>query len=573
MSNHNILQIATGGYKEVPSDWMPATKVRPFLFQDPVIIWLDYYGEQHGFYPDKTLYDFVDFISKKGREFEYKWIKEIAPDAEMVCKNNFDVLSVEKVQETFELLQKGTPVIAHPALWWAPERIYGVPDFITHTSWIEEKFPDLFDELERQNSVTNLEDMGKTGYYIVFDIKFTTKLEETKKAKHLENYSTQVRIYNYMLGHIQGAMPSKSFLITRDRVFNPLPVDCISTLNQPLDEDLINMRDKFIEIKLNGSKYLPWRDDIVTVNLDNKDEKWGEAKKIIAKEKISGADPRLVAQISSNIKRELAKLGYLNLESLIKKDPNELDLKKCKGIGSKKEKQIKAILEANRSKSLIKPAQEYIPPKIQFELYVDFEYFSNINVDFNNQWPNLEGCEMIFMIGIGWGDSDKWFFEVFVSESEDQIEERKIIEKLINFLNSHTNGTFTDSAKTRFYHWSSAEITQSRKVAERHEFPQDHPLMKLPWFDLRKVLLNSSCCIPGAWTYELKEVANALGKIKPEFDPKWPGDLDKGLRAMVMGWNAYQQAKPLESKEMKILKEYLEADCKALWKILKWMRS
>lgn len=573
MSIHNILDVATGGNKEIPLDWMSASQTRPLILEDPVILWLEFHGKEHGFNPDTSPYDFVNFIGTKAREFEEKWVAEIASVSKTVCSNNYDVHSVDKVNETFELMLKGSPVIVHPALWWEPERIYGVPDLIIHTSWIGEKFQNLISDSEQKIEAKNLEDIGLSGHYVVFDIKFTTKLEESSKVKDLRIYSTQVRIYNYMLGHIQGAMPSRSFFITRDRVFNPLSVDCISTLNQPLDDYLINLRDKFLEIKLNGSKYLPWRDDIVSMNLDEKDERWGEVKKIIAKEKVPGADPRLVAQISSKVKKELALLGYHNLESLIKKDPNKLDLKKCKGIGDKKEKQIKAILKANRSKSLIKPAQEHIPLINQIELYIDFEYFTNVNVDFNKQWPNLEGCKMIFMIGVGWIDSDNWNFKSFIAESEDQIQERKIIEEFINFLDSHTNGAFTDSAKTTFYHWSSAEVTQSRKAADRHEFSQDHHLRKLPWNDLRKIFLDNSCCIPGAWTYELKEVANTLGKIKPEFDPKWPGNLDKGLRAMVMGWKAYQQAKPLESEEMKNLKEYLEADCRALWNILKWMRS
>ena len=57
------------------------------------------------------------------------------------------------------------------------------------------------------------------------------------------------------------------------------------------------------------------------------------------------------------------------------------------------------------------------------------------------------------------------------------------------------------------------------------------------------------------------------------FDPGWPGDLDEGLNAMVMGWKAYEAADPARSYEISTLKSYLEADCKALWLILKWMRS
>lgn len=42
---------------------------------------------------------------------------------------------------------------------------------------------------------------------------------------------------------------------------------------------------------------------------------------------------------------------------------------------------------------------------------------------------------------------------------------------------------------------------------------------------------------------------------------------------MVMGWRAYAAQHPSETPEMAVLTEYLEADCKALWKVLSWMRS
>jgi hypothetical protein len=42
---------------------------------------------------------------------------------------------------------------------------------------------------------------------------------------------------------------------------------------------------------------------------------------------------------------------------------------------------------------------------------------------------------------------------------------------------------------------------------------------------------------------------------------------------MVMGWKAYQNPEPLASDEMNTLKIYLDADCKALWHILKWLRD
>ena len=549
---------------------MPATKVRPFILEDPAIIWLEYHGKLHGFEPDKSPYDFIDFIAEKAKQFENKWTEMIASEAILICKAGYDIHSVDKVIETLNYMRKGIPVIAQPALWWAPERIYGIPDFIIHSTWIKEKFPQIILD---SVSAPLLKDSGLSGSYIIFDLKFTTKLEESRKVKDLTNYAAQVRIYSYMMGQLQGLMPPKAYLITRDRISDPLPVDITSKLDQPLDKDLAIIRDKFVDIKLNGANYLPCRDEIVASNYTNEDERWMTAKEIIAHEKVPGRDPLLLYQIGISPKNELNKIGFPNLDSILEQESQSIPFEKCRGLGPSKSKRIRAIIDANRSGNIVNPIPELIPPKKKFEFFIDFEYFTNINVDFDKQWPSLEGCEMIFVIGVGSQIKDEWSFQVFIAENEDHEKELEMFERYIEFLLSKTEGSLTDTSKTALYHWTSAEVWQSKRVFERHNLNDNHTIKKLPWYDLQKAFLDSPCGIPGAWDYSLKHVAKSLGKYNPEYDTPWPGDLDKGLRAMIMGWRAYMNSDPLQSEEMNLLIKYLEADCLALLNILRWMRS
>jgi hypothetical protein len=104
-------------------------------------------------------------------------------------------------------------------------------------------------------------------------------------------------------------------------------------------------------------------------------------------------------------------------------------------------------------------------------------------------------------------------------------------------------------------------------------FDSNHRLRRLPWFDLQRPIVEGPAALPEAWGYDLKEVAKALGKIRPDIGVNWPEGLDEGLRAMVMGWRAYTTPEPLESKEMAVLKTYLEIDCIALLSVLRWLRS
>jgi predicted RecB family nuclease len=569
MPNRTSLTIAIGDHQQVPPDWMPATGAHPLVHGDPALVWLRYHGEKHGFRPDISPYEFLDYIAEKGQQFEDKWIKQLAPEAVQVCTHAYEVRSPDKVRETFALMQQGVPVLAQAALWWAPERIYGVPDVLVHTSWLKKNFPGLLDETETPDA----DRAEGQGHYVVFDMKFTSQLDSPGKARALESYAVQVRLYSYMLGQLQGIMPRTGYLITRDRIFNPLPVSVTSRMRRPLDRDLAVLRSLYVKIKIDGATYLPWRDAIVSSNLAHRDDQWYTAKKTIAWEKTPGRDTNILYHIGPYTKRDLESHGFPSLDSLLEVEPQTIPLESCRDLGPIRSKQIRAILQANRSGSAVLPPSPSVPARKEFEFYVDFEYFSNINVDFDRQWPGLEGCEMIFMVGVGWREQGDWAFQTFIAEEETQARERQALEEFVEFLYSRAGEALTDDKRTAIYHWTDAEVWQAVRASKRHHFSKRHPLRRLPWCDLQEMFLEGPIGVPGAWSYQLKDVTRALGQSQPDFDPQWPGDLDQGLRAMVMGWRAYQVPSPLDSEEMDILKQYLEADCRALWAILRWLRT
>jgi len=69
------------------------------------------------------------------------------------CREPCEVRSAGRLRETLTLMDQGVPVISQARLWWAPGRVYGVPDFLVHTSWLREKFPTL---LRQQEAETGL---------------------------------------------------------------------------------------------------------------------------------------------------------------------------------------------------------------------------------------------------------------------------------------------------------------------------------------------------------------------------------------------------------------------------------
>jgi hypothetical protein len=398
-------------------------------------------------------------------------------------------------------------------------------------------------------------------------------LDETDKKKDLLNYGAQVRIYSYMLGTIQGVMPQHAYLVARDRIDNPLAVKVLSSSGNPLDPDLASLRDHFIDIKLKGAGYRPWVDEIVVSNFSNQDDGWATAKEVIAQERYPGRDPVLLHQVSFTIKKELVALGFPSLDSLLAVNPNAVPFEKIKGLGPKKSKLMRAILEANRSSKPIKPDKNFSPACRKYEFFVDFEYFTNINVEFEKQWPNLEGHEMVFMVGVGKKVAGSWSFTSFIAKGESADEEKMMFAAFIEHLNKETEGNATNPAETVLLHWTGAEVWQSRRSSDRLNFAADHPLRHLPWFDLQKPFTEAPGALPGAWGYGLKEIAAALAHIDPNLAVQWPESLCEGLAAMVMGWHAYAKPDSLRCEEMAILQKYLEIDCAALASVLQWLRN
>ena len=556
---------ALGGFEEVPPSWVAATAIRPLVFEDPAIVWLEYYGEQHGFTPQMSDYDFLPFIANKGREFEAKWTSELIPEAVLVCQQPWEVKKADKVRETAKLMQEKVPALLQPALWWAPESIYGVPDVIALRSFVIQRFPEL------EEFLPPIDD--RDDYYVVLDIKFTTKLDSTSKIRDLKNYEFQLRIYTYALGELQGYMPKYAFIAARDRIFDPLPVKVSSNTDTPFNDELAILRDQYLDIKQNGGTYTPWTHSEVKYNLSNDNEKWNKAKKKIARERVQGGDPALLFNITEKAKLTLVAQGFASLDALFGADPQDVRLEDCHGIGAKRANQIRALLGANKSKAPILPPTGLIPAQKQFEFFVDFEFFNNINVDFDTQWPGLEGKEMIFMIGVGLEADDEFQFQSFEAAEESPEGEGTLIEEFIKFLGETTGGEFLDSTKAAIYHWTAAERWQCSRTADRRSLDSDHALRQLPWIDLQKIFLDGPAALPGALAFGLKPTAAALAEFDPDYGVAWPGDLDDGLRAAVMGWQTYKKNNPLETEEMALLRDYLRTDCQALWQILRWLRS
>ena len=223
-----LLHAATE-YNQVQTDWFPANRVKLLLEEDLPLI--------------------------KSREFEKTWCEHHCPSVVRVCSQADEVRSAKKLRETFALMTRGIPAIGQAALWWAPEHIYGTPDLLVHSVWLNERFPGLISPAEAAKPAPNLGDAGTRGHYVVVDLEYKTELDKPKNKKDQQVYAAQVRLYSYMLGQLQGVMPAAAYVITRDKVSQPFEVPIRSKVAKPLDGDLASLRDQFSDIERDRAKY------------------------------------------------------------------------------------------------------------------------------------------------------------------------------------------------------------------------------------------------------------------------------------------------------------------------------
>lgn len=531
----------------IGDDWATPTKLRPLFYDDPAVVWLEAHGQSHGFIPQQPRYGMTSILAQKGRQFEAEWIRRVAPEAVQVCRSGAEGRLAARVRATIDLMAQGVPVIAQAALWFPAERLYGVPDLLVLASWARTRLPALAQHL------------GDDEHYIVLDLKCTRKIEE--KKLDLAYYQAQVRLYSHMLGYIQQATPAHAFIVTCDRLDNPLPVPVMS--GHGLDAELAKRCEQYRQIVCQGQQLRPWEHPEVAPNYSHSDELWADAKAEIMERVVGGAVEQMW-NIGPAARQKLHAAGITTLDTLLATNPDRLP----KGVLRQREAML-AIMDANRSGTPYRAIQA-TPPTHAVELFVDCEFLSSINIDYEREWPDFCGTPMIFMIGVGWIENGEWRYRDFIATEESHAAEWAMLEEFQAFLLGLTHGAMDTCA---LFHWSHAERTQMCSAADRHELDAAHMLRGLPWFDLEAHFRGHACAVPGAWGYGLKPVAKALAALDASYDPQWPAGLSDGGMAQVMGWQAYQCPRPLETAEMDELRAYLEADCRATHQIARWLRS
>lgn len=569
--------------------WVSAGRTRNWCEDDPILDWLDLYGEGKGYIPDTKLdgylasCDFREHIFRKGKDFEVAVIRclQNLVSIETVASGREDARDIERAKQTFDLMASGANAIYQPVLWDAENQTYGMPDLLIRSDVINSLFsvPSLRDEVTSKAAP----DLQNDWHYVVVDIKFKSielSARQREPGSDALGNKVQLAIYNRALGRLQGYTPSQAFILaravneyksrdTRSCLHRLAPVTTAPVLDvaDAACAWIRKLRGEGATWSLNPPSTLELRPNMSNTS----DGPWHHAKKLIAEQQ---GELSLLWQVTPANRDGAYERG---IKSWL--DPA------CKatyfGLSEKREHVLQSILDVNQLKDgpIVMPSHVVTEraawgevPELEF--YVDFETVSDLNDDFSKM-PDKGGQPLIFMIGCGHIHDGEWKFECFIADSMSEPAERQVIEEWLQHMRnlSESKGV----PEPTVYHWSHAERSfldtayNSAKARHNSQWPD------LNWFDfLVRVMREEPVVTRGATAFGLKAVAKAMHRARL-IETNWKeGPLD-GLAAMVGAWWCGDQAeqKKVSLRDIPLMKEiqdYNEIDCKVMMEIIAYLR-
>lgn len=587
--------------------WVSASAMRNFVLDDPLLDWLDLYGETNGFERDETdeRTDFAAFVMAKGRQFEQAVMAHLAGlgSDEIRTILGDDASGEERRSDaaasaTIAAMRDQVPMVAQGVLRHAESRTYGLPDLLVRSDVLADVWPG---SVSSADASVDAPGIGLVGcHYIVVDVKFTTL--HLNAAGGLGNsgssaaYKVQLAVYNRALGALQGFEPPRAFLLgrgwdqTRQRVTTRVG-SCMDRLAPVTgserigDTTMVGLADAAAawvrRVRTDGHQWSVLPDPSVNeLRPHAAGENHGEWKSAVKHIVTEGQDLTQLWQVGVK-KRDAANAAGVTRWTDGRATPAVVGVN-----GPKTAPKLQALLDINRGigpdvqPTRITSARGEWHQTAPVEFYVDFETVSDLDDDFS-AIPNKNGQPLIFMVGCGYIEGGEWRFECFTADSLTEAEEAAVIDAWIEHMASVQERLAPDSTP-RLFHWSAHEVTTLQTAynaaIERHPARGRH-WGSLSWFDfLSQVMRAEPVVVRGAFAFGLKEVANALHALG-HIDVAWESGPTDGLGAMVGAWWCQQQLDAGRAQRlgdvdlMREIQSYNEIDCKAIMAIVEYLRQ
>lgn len=586
--------------------WVSAARTRNFCNDDPLLDWLEEYGEAKGFAKDSAAEfydprtDFLQFVLKKGNEFEAVVLEYLAGKVQLrrIAAEPKEVRDPGVATRTWEAMRAGTEAIAQAVLWNPETQTYGAADLLLRSDILARLFPE---SIPRDQAALVAPDIpGARWHYRVVDIKFMTlhMLKDGHAASQHREYMAQVWVYNEALGRVQGVVPPCGYLLGRG--WEQLKERGSSAMErlERVDRDFvfgrkdISLRDLALgacdwvrRMRADGGKWTvlpdPSTDELRPNMRYAEDAPWHLAKQQIAAQL---EDLTLLPRVTPQLRRVAISTG------LHRWTDSACTAERLGISGETLVPLVNAVIQANHSPaggSVLFPEQVtanhelWRNPK-PAEFYVDFETVSDLDDDFS-RLPQKGGQPLIFMIGCGYladpTDLQTWAFKVFTANRLSTDEERQVITEWLAHMRSVCAAGRTTLEESRLFHWSPAEVsnltTAYNSAASRHGFPLWD---RLPWLDLlNNVVKKQPVTVRGAFGFGLKAVAKAMHQARL-IATNWGDGPTDGLGAMIGAWwcNGEAAKRSVSMRDLDLMKSieaYNEVDCRVMAEVLHFLRA
>jgi hypothetical protein len=216
--------------------WLPASSIYNFAQEDPLLDWLNLYGEAAGYIrdndPSLSLYnpdlDFAGFVIRQGERFESGVLRILGERFAVyqIGHKPSNARDPALIAETISAMSRGVPIIVQAPLRDPLNHTYGMVDLLVRSDQLAALLTDsdgsvslgLSDEdIHTPAPVLGEKARTEGWHYVVVDIKFATLdlLRDGHAAKSHLAHAIQVWLYNEALGAMQGFTPAAGYLLGR----------------------------------------------------------------------------------------------------------------------------------------------------------------------------------------------------------------------------------------------------------------------------------------------------------------------------------------------------------------------
>jgi len=580
--------------------YVSASSIHNYLLNDPIIDYLKLMKQDSESIKTNVLptfeNDFFKFICNKGIEFEAAVINKLfkLSDSEFkqISYNQQDIPKVSKFIETKEEMMKGTPIIYQGVLHDNSEKVFGSPDIIIRSDYINKIVPNTL-----PTHLETLKAPHLTGnyHYLIIDIKFHTLHFKTDQISlinegRMKANKGQLLIYNQMLSKVQGLEPEYFYVMGRGYKFNPR---CDAKLGSVSGKEIIDrekntLEEKVIEavswmkfIKSNYKKLKVGEIPELFPNMCNEYDSPFHLKKLeIAKEL-----NEITLLWSMNPKnRQIA-----NSNGITEWNSPELTAEKLGVTGEKTATIISEMLKLNQSEEIINITKLSDKWKNYFsgdEFVIDFETVSNL-FDNMERIPYIGSESYVFMIGL----THKGIYYNFTAKSLSVESEKNLFEEMLKKVRSLSEeneeikeseeSPSTNRKEIKFFHWGSIENYTFKNILNL--YPElksinvsNNSLAKdIVFNNLLDVFYSEPIIIKNALNFSLKTIGNELIKNKLIQTEGWEKECVNGLEAMILAEKIYREGEKDTEKIIENLKDiikYNEKDCEVTYHILQFLK-